>query len=94
MRGDIPDYDMFRIKDAQEVAEYADLIFEDMKKSQLSFKIERDYINNPGSVEISPRDRAQLIDFVEELHAIFDLIPETLFVSIQTLDRFLGLKND
>lgn len=40
------------------------------------------------------KDRASLIDFVEELHAIFDLIPETLFISIQTIDRFLGLKKD
>lgn len=35
-----------------------------------------------------------MIDFIEELHAIFDLIPETLFISIQTVDRFLGLMKD
>jgi|JI9StandDraft_2_1071091.scaffolds.fasta_scaffold1067013_1 hypothetical protein len=35
-----------------------------------------------------------MIDFIEELHAIFDLIPETLFISIQTVDRFLGMKKD
>lgn len=39
---------MFRVKDAQEVAEYVDLIFDDMKKVQSTFWIERDYINNPG----------------------------------------------
>lgn len=35
-----------------------------------------------------------MIDFIEELHAIFDLIPETLFISIQTVDWFLGMKKD
>jgi len=35
-----------------------------------------------------------MIDFIEELHAIFDLIPETLFISVQTFDRFLALEKD
>jgi hypothetical protein len=53
-----------------------------MKKIQNDFRIERDYINNPGSLPIATKERAQVIDFIEELHAIFDLIPETLFISI------------
>lgn len=32
-RDEIPDYDMFRVRDAQEVAEYVGPIFEDMKES-------------------------------------------------------------
>lgn len=39
LREDIPDYDMFKVKDAQEAAEYVDLIFEDMKKIQEDFWI-------------------------------------------------------
>lgn len=31
LREEIPDYDMFRVRDAQEAAEYADEIFENMK---------------------------------------------------------------
>ena len=58
LRGDIPDYDMFKIKDAQEAAEYVDLIFEDMKKVQNDFRIERDYINNPGALPITTKERA------------------------------------
>ena len=41
---------------------------------------------------VTEKERATLIDFIEELHAIFDLIPETLFISIQTVDRFLSCK--
>jgi len=94
-RDEIPDYDMFRVRDAQEVAEYVGPIYEDMHQVQSKFKIEENYLERerPG-LKISVKDRASLIDFVEELHAIFDLIPETLFISIQTLDRFLGLKKD
>lgn len=40
MRGGIPDYDMFRLKDAQEAGEYAEIIFEEMKKAQSSYRIE------------------------------------------------------
>lgn len=94
VREGIPDYDMFKVKDAQEAAEYVDIIYEDMKNVQPNFRIERDYVNHPGELVISTRDRAQMIDFIEELHAIFDLIPETLFISIQTVDRFLGLTKD
>jgi hypothetical protein len=90
IRKEIPDYDMFKVRDAQEAAEYVDIIFEDMKKIEMDFRIERDYLCE----KISERDRAVIIDFVEELHAIFDLIPETLFISVQTIDRFLGLEKD
>ena len=65
-----------------------------MKTSQSDYWIERDYINNPLSMTITTWDRAQVIDFVEELHAIFDLIPETLFISIQTIDWFIGMAKD
>ncbi len=58
MRGEIPDYDMFRLKDAQEVAEYVEIIFDEMKKAQSDYWIERDYVNNPLSMQISTRDRA------------------------------------
>lgn len=58
MRGEIPDYDMFRFKDAQEVAEYVEIIFDEMKKAQIDYWIERDYVNNPLSMQISTRDRA------------------------------------
>jgi hypothetical protein len=94
VREGIPDYDMFKVKDAQEAAEYVDIIYEDMKNVQPNFRIERDYVNHPGELAITTRDRAQMIDFIEELHAIFDLIPETLFISIQTFDWFLGLLKD
>lgn len=45
-------------------------------------------------MSITTKDWAQVIDFIEELHAIFDLIPETLFIAIQTVDRFMGMKKD
>lgn len=94
-RDEIPDYDMFRVRDAQEVAEYVGPIFEDMKESQKKFTIQQNYLERErAGLKITVKDRASLIDFVEELHAIFDLIPETLFISIQTIDRFLGLKKD
>ena len=82
-REDIPDYDMFRIRDAQEVAEYVDAVYEDMKEIQKDYRIDWDYLTEGNlAMKVSTKDRATLIDFVEELHAIFDLIPETLFISI------------
>ena len=83
LRQELPDYDMFRVRDAQEAAEYVDEIFDNMKELEEHFR--------PGEQpHVTAKERAQLIDFIEELHAIFDLIPETLFISIQTVDRFLS----
>lgn len=65
-----------------------------MKETEESFKMERYYLDEPGKMKVTIQDRAQIIDFVEELHAIFDLIPETLFISIQTIDRMLGHRKD
>ena len=57
--------------------------------------MENHYVDNPiGSKAITAVTRASLIDFVEELHAVFDIIPETLFITIATIDRYLGLKKD
>ena len=81
-RESVPDYDMFRVRDAQEVGEYVEEIFQDMKSKQKDYHISQDFHDHS--------DRAQIIDFIEELHAIFDLIPETLFISIQVFDRFLS----
>ena len=95
LRSDIPDYDMFRVRDSQEVAEYTDSIFKWMRESQDEYKMANAYVENPlGEKTISAQGRAQLIDFVEELHAVFDLIPEALFITISTIDRYLGLNKD
>ena len=96
VRAQVPDYDMFRIRDTQEVADYVDEIFNDMKAKEKEFKIERDYAvdKKTSKSTITKQERATLIDFVEELHAVFDLIPETLFITIQTIDRYLGLSSD
>ena len=94
-REEIPDYDMFRVRDSQEVAEYADSIFKWMRESQEEFAMENHYVDSPiGEKRVTHQGRAALIDFVEELHAVFDLIPETLFITIATIDRYLGLKKD
>ena len=86
---------MFRVRDSQEVAEYADSIFKWMRESQEEFAMENHYVDTPiGEKRVTHQGRAALIDFVEELHAVFDLIPETLFITIATIDRYLGLKKD
>lgn len=44
MRNQVPDYDMFRIRDTQEVADYVDEIFNDMKEKEKGYVIETDYV--------------------------------------------------
>jgi len=43
--------------------------------------------------EINFKMRGILIDWIVEVHLKYSLLPETLFLSINLLDRFLSLKN-
>lgn len=42
--------------------------------------------------EINEKMRSILIDWLVEVHVKFDLSPETLYLTINLIDRFLSLK--
>jgi hypothetical protein len=42
--------------------------------------------------EINERMRAILIDWLVDVHTKFDLSPETLYLTINIVDRFLAVK--
>jgi len=50
----------------------------------------RDYIDSQP--EINERMRAILIDWLIDVHSKFELSPETLYLTINIIDRFLAVK--
>ena len=51
-------------------------------------------INNPGMLrhpdsEVKEKMRAILVDWLVEVHAKFHLVPETLYLTVDLLDRYL-----
>jgi cyclin B len=70
--------------------EYIDDIFEHIKS------IEFDHLPNPSymkqQVDINERMRGILIDWLIDVHLKFKLLPETMFLTVNLIDRYLEKK--
>lgn len=76
-----------------------------MKQQEEEFKIKTNYIDSPvykkvtkqkkGTTQkLSRQDRAVAVDLVIEIHRKYGLVPETLFVAISTIDRYMALRKE
>jgi hypothetical protein len=73
------------------VSEYASDIFKVMLLEEDNFTVKSaDFLKTAsGTQEISQRARACLLEWVVEVHQRFKLWPETLFVTVNMVDRFI-----
>ena len=77
-----------------------------MKQQEEDFKIKNDYIDDPpsqkraankkkpASYKLTRQDRAIAVDLVIEIHRKYGLVPETLFVAVSIIDRYLGMRKE
>jgi cyclin B len=88
----LPVHDRSDVSDPRFVSEYVNQIFEKMRQveSQNS-PIVGDYMA-ACQTDLSERMRGVLVDWLVEVHWKFKLYPETLFLTINLLDRFLSVK--
>lgn len=74
-------------KDPQSCAEYATEIFE------FCLQTEQDNVPKPSYMDIqedvNEKMRAILIDWLVEVHLKFKLVPESLYLTVNLIDRFL-----
>ncbi|KAL2756146.1 hypothetical protein ACRALDRAFT_2035182 [Sodiomyces alcalophilus JCM 7366] len=86
----VQDLDTEDLDDPLMVAEYANEIFEYLRD------IECNCIPNPNYMdhqdELEWKTRGILVDWLIEVHTRFLLLPETLFLAINLIDRFLSEK--
>ncbi|KAI8363932.1 cyclin-like protein [Blakeslea trispora] len=71
------------------VAEYAGEIFGHLYDSELSTMADPNY-SNLQQHEVTWGMRSVLIDWIIEIHFLFGLLPETLFLTVNIIDRFLS----
>lgn len=71
----------------QNVAEYAAIIFKDMRENEDKYRPSPNYMANQN--DINEKMRAILIDWLIDVHLKFKLLPETLFLTVNIIDRFL-----
>lgn len=76
--------------DTSMVAEYGNEIFEYMRDLDLYYLPRSDYMDIQNEIQWSMR--AVLMDWMVQVHARFGLLPETLFLTVNCIDRFLSQK--
>lgn len=86
----VPNLDIEDVDDPLMVAEYVVEIFEYMKKLEVATQPNPDYMDHQDDLEW--KMRGILIDWLIEVHTRFHLLPETLFLAVNIIDRFLSTK--
>ncbi|KAI1847201.1 hypothetical protein JX266_006741 [Neoarthrinium moseri] len=76
--------------DISMVAEYGDEIFEYMKEMEITLLPSAHYMDIQTEIQWSMR--SVLMDWVIQVHGRFNLLPETLFLAVNYIDRFLSVK--
>lgn len=76
--------------DTSMVAEYGEEIFDYMKQLELKMLPNAHYMENQHEIQWSMR--SVLMDWLVQVHLRFNLLPETLFLTVNYIDRFLSCK--
>ncbi|KAL2179267.1 cyclin-like protein [Thermothelomyces heterothallicus CBS 202.75] len=76
--------------DVSMVAEYGDEIFEYMRKLEAQMLPNPHYMDDQTEIQWSMR--SVLMDWLVQVHHRFCLLPETLFLTVNYIDRFLSVK--
>ena len=74
-------------QDPLEVSEYVSEICNHMKNTEFDFIAKPGYMKNQP--DINEKMRAILIDWLVEVHLKFKLYPETLYLTVNLIDRYL-----
>ncbi|KAI9840317.1 MAG: hypothetical protein M1837_001764 [Sclerophora amabilis] len=76
--------------DTSMVAEYGEEIFQYMRDLEIKMLPNAHYMDNQAEIQWSMR--SVLMDWLIQVHHRFSLLPETLFLCVNYIDRFLSCK--
>lgn len=57
---------------------------------QTEHETQPDFFYMKGQPHLNENQRANLIDWLQSIHIKFRLLPETLFITVNTIDRYLS----
>lgn len=86
----VEDLDKEDLDDPLMVAEYVVEIFEYLQKLEVATRPNADYMDHQE--DLGWKMRGILVDWLVEVHTRFHLLPETLFLAVNIIDRFLTAK--
>ncbi|KAJ8511281.1 hypothetical protein OPV22_001715 [Ensete ventricosum] len=84
----IPDIDGCDLDNPLAVVEYVEDIYTFYRKTEVTSCVRPDYMSH--QFDINEKMRAILIDWLIEVHYKFELMDETLFLTVNIIDRFLA----
>ena len=87
---EVQDLDAEDAEDPLMVAEYVVEIYDYMRELEISTMANANYMDNQAELEW--KMRGILVDWLLEVHTRFRLLPETLFLAVNIIDRFLSSK--
>ena len=87
----LPDIDSRDRHNPLAAAEYAQDIYCYYRRVEPRFAVPADYM--AGQAEINEKMRSILIDWLVEVHLKFKLMPETLYLTVNLIDRYLSKRN-
>ncbi|PON66236.1 Cyclin [Parasponia andersonii] len=83
----VMDIDSDNLKDPLSVVEYVNEIYAHYRKTECFSRVSPNYMNHQP--DINEKMRGILIDWLIEVHHKFQLMEETLFLTVNLIDRFL-----
>lgn len=86
----IPDLDGDDVNDPLMVSEYVGEIFEYLRNLEANSMPNANYMD--AQTDLEWQMRGVLVDWLLEVHARFRLLPETMFLAVNIIDRFLSRK--
>ena len=78
-----------RNENPQNVDEYFDDICEELSKHEEKYLVDPDYMSNQN--DINHRMRAILIDWLIDVHLKYRLVPNTIYIAVNLIDRYLAI---
>jgi len=75
----------------QGIFQYSSNILKNMKNNEIKYIPKPNFLNSQN--DINYKMRAILIDWLIDVHVKFKLVPKTIFLTVNILDRFLSLKS-
>ncbi|CAN0927411.1 CYCB2-4 [Linum grandiflorum] len=85
----VEDIDSSDKKNPLAVVEYIDDLYTFYRKSEVSSSVAPNYMEQ--QIDINERMRGILIDWLIEVHYKFELMEETLYLTVNLIDRFLAI---
>lgn len=77
------------VENPQLVVEYVNEIYAYLRQLETIQDVREDYLNKSTGTTILPKMRTVLVDWLIQVHSQFNLLQETLYLTVAILDRFL-----